>query len=185
MQLNGEIVASLNRLMRFSQSVLLSRKIVEIAIEPKQTFWIMTLNLLFDTASLEWCKVFGSFNEGTHWTNLVPKNQHDNVRRRLLDAIGFTQKEWEAYHGTIVDFRNKMVAHHDLNASVTRYPDYDPALRASDFIFSELRGRADPEFLGGIPSSLDVWSRSVVNNMTPIVKKAFEASAKLGSNIPR
>lgn len=184
MQSHDEFVASLHRLMRFSQSVLVSRKIVEIAIEPKQTFWIMTLNLLFDAASLEWCKVFGSFKEGTHWKNLVPKDQHNNVRRGLLDAIEFTESEWEAYHKTIVDFRNQMVAHHDLNATVTRYPEYGPALIASDFIFSELRRRADPDFLGGIPSSLDVWSRGVANNMTPIVKKAFEASAKLGSNIP-
>ena len=142
----------------------------------------MTLNLLFDAAAVEWCKVFCSLSEGTHWKNVVPKDQHSDVRKRLLHEIGFTQGEWRAYHKTIVDFRNQMVAHHDLNATVTKYPDYDPALVASNFIFCELRSLADQDFLGGIPSSLDVWSRGVANNMTPIVKKAFEASAKLGPN---
>lgn len=182
MQSQEQVVASMRGLMKFSQSVLVSRKIREISLEPKQTFWVMTLNLLFDTAAVEWCKVFGSFSEGTHWKNVVPKNQHDDVRKRLLDAIGFNQSEWEVYHQTIIDFRNQMVAHHDLNATVTKYPNYGPALIASNFIFSEIRSLADPDFLGGIPLSLDVWSQGIANNMTPIVKKAFEASAKLGPN---
>lgn len=182
MQSQDQVAASLYGLMKFSQSVLVSRKIREIATEPKQTFWVMTLNLLFDTAAVEWCKVFGSFCEDTHWKNVVPKNRHDDVRKRMLNEIGFTQSGWEAYQKTIVDFRNQMVAHHDLNASVTKYPDYGPALVASNFIFSELRSIADPDFLGGIPSSLDVWSRGVANNMAPVIKKTFEGSAELGAN---
>ena len=44
-----------------------------IALDPKQTFWILTMNLLADSASLEWSMVFVSWNEQTHWTRAVPK----------------------------------------------------------------------------------------------------------------
>ncbi|MCZ2078026.1 MAG: hypothetical protein LC130_23845 [Bryobacterales bacterium] len=58
--------------------------IEEIALEPKQTFWIMTLNLLLDAAAIDWCKVFGSWDEHTHWTNVIPNERHEEVRADLL-----------------------------------------------------------------------------------------------------
>jgi hypothetical protein len=77
-----------------------------------------------------------------------------------------------------------MVAHHDLDAKVAKYPHYDVALVAANFMFDRLRNVADPDLLGGIPISLDRWSRTVTENMSAIVKKAFQASASLGSNVP-
>jgi hypothetical protein len=50
--------------MAFAQWVKVHRMTIEVASEPKQTFWNMTINLLFDTAALEWAKVFGSHNNG-------------------------------------------------------------------------------------------------------------------------
>jgi hypothetical protein len=47
-----------------------------------------------------------------------------------------------------------------------------------------LRGTADPDQLGGIPTSLDRWSNTVAGNMSAIIRKAFKASASLGSNVP-
>jgi hypothetical protein len=57
------VVASLHRLMSFAQWIRIRRMIVEIAVEPSQTFWNMTINLLFDAAALEWAKVFGPYSE--------------------------------------------------------------------------------------------------------------------------
>lgn len=155
-----------------------------IALDPKQTFWIMTVNLLADAAAVEWCKVFGSWDEDTHWTRAVPKERHDEIRADLLKAIGLTQAEWEEYRNSIVSYRNQMVAHHDLDATVGNYPHYDVAIVAANFMFDLLRYIADPDVLGGIPTSLDRWSKTVAKNMSAIVRKAFEASALLGSNVP-
>jgi hypothetical protein len=170
--------------MVFAQSVHVRRMIERIALNPKQTFWIMTVNLLADAAAVEWCKVFGSWNEDTHWTRALPKDRHDVIRADLLKAIGLTQAEWEEYRNSIVSYRDQMVAHHDLDATVAKYPHYDIALVAANFMFDQLRNIADPDSLGGIPTSLDRWSRTVAKNMTAIVKKAFQASASLGSNVP-
>jgi len=55
---------------------------------------------------------------------------------------------------------------------------------AANFMFNQLRSIADPDQLGGIPTSLDRWSTTVADNMSVIVRKAFQASASLGSNVP-
>lgn len=155
-----------------------------IALNPKQTFWIMTVNLLADTAAVEWCKVFGSWDEDTHWTRVIPKERQDEIRVGMLKAIELTQEEWEEYWNSIVSYRNQMVAHHDLDSTVDKYPHYDVAILAANFMFDQLRNIAEPDSLGGIPTSLDRWSKTVAENMSAIVKKAFEASALLGSNVP-
>lgn len=176
-------LASLHRLMAFAQSVRVRRMIEGIASEPKQTFWIMTVNLLLDTAAIDWCKVFGSWDEDTHWTQVIPNVRHEDVRARLLAALRLSPEDWEAYRSSIVAYRDQIVAHHDLNATVAKHPHYDLALAAADFMFAEIRDLVDPESLGGIPSSLDRWSNTVASNMSAIVRAAFGASAKLGSNV--
>jgi hypothetical protein len=170
--------------MAFAQSVKVRRMIEGIALDPKQTFWIMVVNLLADAVAIEWCKVFGSWDEDTHWTRVVPEERHDAVRAALLGELGVSQSEWEAYRDRIVRYRNEIVAHHDLTATAARYPQYDKAIVAANFMFTQLRGMADPDHLGGIPSSLDAWSNTVAGNMSVIVRKAFQASASLGSNVP-
>lgn len=170
--------------MAFAQSVKVRRMIEAIALEPKQTFWIMSMNLLLDAAAIDWCKVFGSWDEDTHWTQVIPKERHDDVRADLLIAMGLGADDWDAYRKNIVRFRDQIVAHHDLNATVAKHPHYDLAFAAADFMFTEIRSLADPDSLGGIPSSLDSWSTTVAGNMSAIVKAAFGASAQLGSNVP-
>jgi len=170
--------------MVFAQSIKIRRMIEGIALDPKQTFWIMTVNLLADAAAIEWCKVFGSWDEDTHWTHVIPKDKHHEVRAALLRELGISQLEWEAYHDGILRYLNELVAHHDLNASVAKYPHYVKAIVAANFMFNLLRDAADPDELGGIPTSLDRWSSDVAENMSVIVRKAFQASAALGSNVP-
>jgi len=170
--------------MMFAQWIKVRRMIESIALDPKQTFWIMTINLLADAASIEWCKVFGSRAEDTHWTRIVPKDKHDEVRAALLSELSFSQAEWEAYRDGIVRYRNEMVAHHDLDTTIAKYPHYDKAIVAANFMFNQLRGKADPDHLGGVPTSLDGWSTTVAENMSFIVRKAFQGSASLGSNVP-
>lgn len=178
------VLATLHRLMMFAQSIQVRRMIEGIALEPKQTSWIMTINLLADTSAVEWCKVFGSWDEDTHWTRVVPKERHNNIRTDLLKAIGLSQAAWADYRNSIVNYRNQMVAHHDLDTTVANYPHYDVVIVAASFMFDQLRKIAEPDSLGGIPISLDRWSQTVARNMSAIVRKAFEASASLGSNVP-
>ena len=176
-------IAPLHRLMAFAQAVYVRRMVEGIAAQPMQTFWIMTMDLLMESAAIEWSKVFGSWDEQTHWTRAFPEDAHSTVRDGLLQAIGMNLSDWEAYRDTIVRYRNEMIAHHDLGASVAAYPKFDPALKAATFMFDQIRSKADQDWLGGIPTSLNRWAVRVAGNMAPIVEKAFGASAELGSNV--
>jgi hypothetical protein len=177
------LIAPLHRLMAFAQAAHVRRMIETIAHEPKQTFWIMTINMLLQSAAIEWCKVFGSWEEQTHWKQSVPKEDHEAVKTAMLLALHLQPSEWETYRDTIVDYRNQMVAHHDLNASIAKYPQFDLALGAAEFMFDQLRARADQDWLGGIPTSLSRWATRLTSNMEPVVKASFDASAKLGSKV--
>ena len=180
------ILAPLHRLMAFAQSIKVRRMVEKVALDPKQTFWIMTVAISWlDAAAMEWCKVFGSRGEDTHWTRVIPHERHDEVRGALLEELGLSQSEWEAYHDGILRYRNELVAHHDLAASVAKYPHYDKAIIAANFMFNQLRDIANPDELGGISH----LARSVVErgggNMSVIVRMAFQASAALGLKRPR
>jgi hypothetical protein len=177
------VIASMHRLMAFAQSVRVRRMIFEIALEPKQTFWNMTMNLLLDVAALEWAKVFGSYSEDTHWTKVIPPEQHDETRAALLQHLALPAEEWKEQRDSILAYRDQFVSHHDVNATVEKLPQYDTAFKAACFMFDRIRTVADQDMLGGIPTSLDIWSNTVAGNMKVIVRKAHAASATLGSNV--
>ncbi len=91
--------------------------------------------------------------------------------------------EWEAYRELLIGYRDQLAAHHDLEADVKNYPKYDAALVAADFMYAELLSRLPDEKAGGLYLELERWSATVARNMRPIVKTAFESSARLGSNV--
>jgi hypothetical protein len=169
--------------MAFAQSVKVHRMILDIAREPEQTFWNMTLNLLFDAAALEWAKVFGSRGDDTHWTKVLPADQHDATRAALLQHLGLTQAEWEGHRTAMLAYRDEQVAPHDTGTTIPNFPRYEVALKAACFMFDRVRATANQGQLGDIPVNLDRWSNTVAGNMKAIVRKAHAATATLGSNI--
>lgn len=177
------IRAVLHRLVAFAQWVRVRRMIEGIAHEPNQTFWNMTMNLLFDAAAIEWAKVFGPYGEDTHWTKVLPPEQRDEVRAALLVYLGLSAEQWEIERDSILEFRDQHVAHHDLGSTLRNLPYYDTALRAAFFMFQRVREFADRDRLGGIPRDLDTWSNTVAGNMSVIVRRAHAATAELGPNV--
>jgi hypothetical protein len=183
MHSTDRFIAPLNCLMRFAQSVHVMRMIEELTAEPKQNFWIMTRNLLFQSAAIEWCKVFGSNKDLTHWTKVLPISKENELRSDLLIELQIKLEDWSSYREKIVNFRDQMVAHHDPNAEIAVYPQFDLALRAAEFMFQRIRESADEDWLGGIPLCLDAWAKRVADHMRPIVERSFSASAVLGPNV--
>jgi hypothetical protein len=184
MHSRSPVFAALDRLMSFAQWLKVHRMLVEIAVEPKQTFWNMTINLLFDAAAVEWAKVFGSWSEDTHWTKALPPEQHDATRAALLGHLGLTAEQWATQKEAIKMYRDQHVSHHDVDSTIAKLPHYDIAFKAACFMFDRIRAVADQNWLGGIPDDLERWSNTVAGNMSVIVRKAHAATATLGSNVP-
>jgi hypothetical protein len=60
-----------------------------------------------------------------------------DFRERILAHTGFTAETWQAYHKSMVDFRNTYVAHLDvLTPFFQPVPDFDPAIQTA-FAYQE------------------------------------------------
>jgi hypothetical protein len=84
MRSKDPVIAPLRCLQEFAQAVHVKRLLETTAVEPKQTFWLYMINVLFDRAAIEWAKVFGSNQDDTHWTNVIPEADQDAVRSAML-----------------------------------------------------------------------------------------------------
>ena len=88
----------------------------------RREFWESTASAYLELAVVEWCKVFGSDGEKTHWKKVLADNikeieeqDLEDFRRRVLSKTGLTQKEWDTYHKKMLSLRDKYVAHLDLS----------------------------------------------------------------------
>jgi hypothetical protein len=81
-----------------------------------------------DIATLEWCKLFGSYRqEKLHWQKVV-KNK-SNFKPILLKHFDDSESTWNSYHSAILKYRNKRVAHLDeTDTEVIYVPFFEKAL---------------------------------------------------------
>ena len=99
-------------------------------------FWEATASAHLGHATVEWCKVFGSYGEETHWNNRVTndagKQAIKDFRRRIEAKTGLKKPEWQAYHQTMVELRGKVVAPCDLSEPFRgTTPVFDVALKVA------------------------------------------------------
>lgn len=146
--------APLTCLVAFTEAVvvmrLLREKEAEIRLPAQLLFSYLRANLL-NTAAVEWCKVFGSTRDDTHWTKAVPKAHHSQTRAAITAATGLNVTEWATYRQDIISYRDQVAAHHDLRMRRKRYPDFTPALQAAEAVYAELQPLAPT---ARVPASL-------------------------------
>ncbi|QBQ97869.1 hypothetical protein [Paraburkholderia pallida] len=134
----------------FVRLVTLKRVLHEAVPDTKVDFWRITMGASLDYGLIEWCKIFGSRRDDTHWTKVVPDNQHDAFRTGLYTAVGKTADEWDAYHAEMKDYRDKLAAHIDLGGNVANYPSFDAALAAALYYYATF---LYPEWSGKHPNT--------------------------------
>jgi hypothetical protein len=76
--------------------ILLQRVLYELLSNARVDLWREMQGASLDYGLIEWCKVFGNRSDDTHWTKLVPNDQHDAFRLGLLAAVGKNAEEWDA-----------------------------------------------------------------------------------------
>lgn len=127
-------IAQLWCLIEFLQAVCVKRALVELASNPMQEFWCYLQGLTTDKASIEFCKIFASTKDHTHWTNSFDKSTHREIRARLYASLEISPNDWAKERESILDYRNMLAAHHDLNARVKNYPDFSVAVSVARFM---------------------------------------------------
>jgi hypothetical protein len=75
-------------------------------------FWRVTSNSTRDFAVIQWCKLFGSHSESTHWKN---QSYILDFPVEVLNPLDLTKSDWEPLHDAVVEYRDRNAAHIDLS----------------------------------------------------------------------
>ena len=181
MATNDEIVAHIGRLGVVVRSAHLKRSLTEINPTPSLNFWRLIYGNLLDVAVLEWCKVFGSDAEPTHWKRVV--SDHERFRTGLLSALGIDQGRWVEYWNHMKTYRDTQVAHHWNAPPLTHYPDLTLALESSyfyyDYLICELRRLGDRRF----PDDVRDYCTRFAAQATEIARQALSATAGFSEQV--
>ncbi|MBU67016.1 MAG: hypothetical protein CL858_26760 [Cupriavidus sp.] len=115
----------------------LQRALHEVLPHTQLDFWRTQMGATLDLAVIDWCKVFGSRSDDTHWTRLVPAERHDEIREGLLASLGMDVAAWNNYWDEMKTYRDTNAAHLSLNPGArSQYvPRLDAALQACRYYY--------------------------------------------------
>ena len=105
-------------------------------ITAHRDFWRATCDAHLKLATMSWCNVFGSYKEDLPWTKTpaagIADRAAEEFHQRVFSHTGLTQETWEAYHKSLLAFRDRRVAHLDLRTPFTQpVPSFDPAIQTA------------------------------------------------------
>ncbi len=147
MERRAQLEETLDGLVNFVRAVLILRALREAKL-PDQSFWVVMNNAVFDTAAIDWCKLFGSDNEKnqpTHWKNVAP--DVDAFRDALFRAVRVTKAEWKEYWEEVKHYRDNAAAHHSTERrGIKTFPQYELALKAAQFYYERAAAMLYEEF---------------------------------------
>lgn len=108
----------------------------------KSNFWRMIANSSHDTAVIQWCNLFGSSSDDnqTHWLNSSVSNiaDREDFKEKILSKIPISFDEWKKIHSEILTYRNKNVAHIDLDNWKRNIPMFDVAIEVLFYSYEVL-----------------------------------------------
>lgn len=178
-----ELTTHLFRLVHLARSAGLKRALTEVDPAPHLNFWRLIHGNQLDVAVLEWCKVFGSDGEATHWKTIVPIPNQGQFRDDLFRAVGVAASEWAAYWNEMKAYRDNLVAHHIELNRVANYPVLDLALKSSFFYYcyliKELRALGEMRY----PDDLRVYFTEFQGAVSAIAAVATASTMTINEGI--
>ncbi len=178
-----ELSAQLFRLVHLARSIAMKRALVAVEPEPKLNFWRLVQGNQLDVAVLEWCKVFGSHAEATHWQNVVPATEHDQYRTALFASLAVNAGEWSNYWEEMKGYRDNLVAHHIEAAKVPKYPHLELALKSSVFHYKYVIGRLRTLGESRYPNDLQAYYDAFTAQAQEIAKVSTTASSSIEERV--
>jgi hypothetical protein len=137
----AQLTDAINTLANLVRCAYLKRALANIEPRPRLNFWRVIYGNLLDTTVMEWCKLFGSDDEGrqhVHWKNLF-KDQKDDFRAGLLRHVRASRRQWDDYWKQMKTYRDKFAAHLDPDRrEVTHYPELELAIASSGYYYSKI-----------------------------------------------
>lgn len=130
---------AVNVIVAFIRNVQLNRAIYAVEDKPAINFWIILHSNCLDTATIEWCKLFGTSSGTVHWKRMVPATKQAEFENALLASIDKSADEWGAYRNSLLQYRDTSVAHLDaILKRSTNFPDFTIGIEAAYFYYDWL-----------------------------------------------
>lgn len=101
----------------------------------KDQFWVNANGNFIDVCVLEWCKLFGDKRGQHHWQKVI--TDQAAFLTGLLNAVGQTEGEFEAYIKEMRTYRDKFIAHLD-SEEVMNIPKLKVARKSVSFLYEYL-----------------------------------------------
>jgi hypothetical protein len=166
--------------------IQLHRALVAINSAPDLASWLVIYNALFDTAVIEWCKLFGSDDEDhqpTHWKHIV--KDHDAFRAELSQKLCITWSEWVAYWDEMKKYRDNAVAHlSTTRRDIPIFPNYDLALRSAEIYYERVAAISLDEFgFQPFPVEIEKYSQAFSADASEFARTAVGATGSLNPTV--
>lgn len=143
---------------------------------PKDEFWTLAIDAHLLRATINWCMVFGSDKEPTHWKRLVRQSEN-HVRafcEGLLRKTGLDETGWKDYWDKMVTFRDKWVVHRELEPYREPVPNFNIALATAYHYDDWARDVISPAICEEPPFHL--FTESLERSVTPLVDRLLGAT---------
>lgn len=165
-------------LFRFAQALQIHREMAAQNLfpeaskvsNPREDVWFYFMAAAYRDAVIEWCKVFGSRDDWSHWRRAAGVSAESLYPRFLLET-GMTEPEWDEARTAVKSYRDKALAHHDedLVEMVTEFPTLRYAESAAFVMYRML-----VQLAGGrsaqMPEDLEAWARRYSANRRPLIR---------------
>jgi len=178
-----DLIRHIDRLVRIVRSAKMKCVLSAVDPDPALNFWRVIHGDELDIAVLEWCKVFGTNTEPTHWKSIVPDDDQARFRADLLAALGINDATWADYWGQMKAYRDNLVAHHIEAESVFHYPVLDLALRSSyfyyEYVITQLRALGDKRF----PDDLKHYADRFEAQAKEVAHRAISATSGMKEKV--
>jgi hypothetical protein len=144
----------------------------------RNEFWTMTIDAHLLRATIDWCMVFGSDSNPTHWKKLsvthaerLSQSFYDGlVRKTHLDRA-----HWREYWRQMTRFRNKWAAHRELEEYKDPVPNFDVALAVA-YHYEWVRDIISPDSLE--EPSLESFAEGLKVSISPLVEKLLNVTSE-------
>jgi hypothetical protein len=180
----AQLTDAIETLVNLVRSVYLKRALTNVERKPELNFWRVIYGNLLDVAVIEWCKLFGSDNEQrqhVHWKSVF--RDQAGFRAGLLQHVGVTGKEWDAYWRRMKTYRDTFAVHldRDRRALTSNYPELGLALASSGYYYqtavAELRCRQGVR--RQYPDDLETYGKDFYAQAIEIAKRALAATRSI------
>jgi hypothetical protein len=178
-----KLIEHLGRLVHVTRSIMMKRALTAVDPDPHLNFWRLIYGNQLDIAVVEWCKIFGSDSEATHWKKVVPTVDHGRFRTDLLVSAGIAGRAWTSYWKEMKTYRDNLAAHHNSAVRVPNFPKLDVALKSSYFyyryVIKELRALGEARF----PDDLEAYCINFESLAREVAANAIAATATIKERV--